>query len=399
MTTTEDTQKFAASESGSDVAARLQHASFVHLLAHRDGDSIAASGLLARALETLDTPYQLSPVWSTSDAARRIDQHEAETTCLSVGLDVESPVGAETPASLEAFDIARDLDATPDPVLALAGIAAAGHSPGTCEDEHVLEAGRTAGLERRPGIGIPVENLADGLAHSTLLHTGVSGDSAAAQAMLTELDLPMDLDHAAHRDVASLLALDTASPDASELGAGVTDDRGVDALERALRPLTPGGPFATIEGFGDVLDALTRVQPALAVALALGSDGGSQALEAWRAHGMGVHTAIETAATTRHSGLLVAQLDATVEHAELDSPVSEPTAPVWATARLLAAFDASEPHVLTIGDGRGAFAGPNAGELAATLGEQTKVEPGGTSPVEARFEDESAFVQCVREAV
>jgi hypothetical protein len=322
------------------LAARLREAPFVRVLAAADGDSVAASGVVARAL---DCPFQVSVTRTVAErerrAARVADDHPDEAALtLVVGDDAEGTAvpGIDRPATVTAVDVARDLGASPDPVLSLAGAFAAGAVPGAGESASVLAAAEERGLvERRPGVAVPTADLADGLGHSTLVHAEFSGDSTAAGAALADLDLPAELDGDARRAVASLVALSATG------GEGVTP-RAAESVERALRPYaTPDAPFATVGGYADVLDAVAEDAPGTAVALALGHDARDAALTAWRDASERAHRALREATTGRYDGLFVARDD---------------DAPVATTARLLRDFRSPEPVALVVGDGEAAAA-------------------------------------------
>ena len=150
----------------SDIAASLREADFVRVLARADGDCLAAAGLLARALAERGVPYQVrvgrfgatlaGPKSDPADA-NESDANTSDTT-VGVGLDPAADAhlsAEETPASVTAFDAARELGASPNPTLALAGVLAGGYPAGAGESARLLEAARDAGVERRPGFGIP----------------------------------------------------------------------------------------------------------------------------------------------------------------------------------------------------------------------------------------------------
>jgi hypothetical protein len=414
MSTSGRTADDADTPSASDVAGLLAGAEFVRLLARADGDCLAGAGLLARACAQRGVPYQvrigrfgetLADPQSEDDAdadgaSADADTTDADESDATVGLgldpaaDAHLPSGA-TPASVTAYDAARELDASPDPVLALAGVVAAGHPPGASESAHVLEAARARGLERRVGVGVPTDDLADGLAHSTLAHAEYSGDAEAAQATLAELDLPAELDASAHQKVASEFALAVA-------GAESATDRAAEAVERALRPhAIPGdvsnegayAPFATVEGYADVLEAVAREQPGAGVALALGHDARADALDAWRDHAEGAHAALREGTTGRYDGLFALRTD---------------EAPVETVARLLRDFRSPEPVALVVSETVAAAAtvetaeaqnvGSAMAEAAAEIG-----GAGGGTPRRgyARFDpetDATEFLTAFREA-
>ncbi|MFW5903651.1 MAG: hypothetical protein ACOCS7_02825, partial [Halolamina sp.] len=245
-----------------DVVAVLSDARFVRVVASADGDALAASGVLARALDDHDVPFQVRVIVTPDDRAWRTDGPDERVVAVGLATEHADAVvdPAETPASVTAWQVAGEIGSEPDPTLALAGAFAAGSTPGT-DGTPLLE---DAVLDRRPGVAVPTADLADGLAHSTLVHASFSGDESAAGATLADLALPADLDESARREVASLVAID-ATEDAPARAAG--------AVERFLRPyVTPAGPFETLGGYADVLDALATTAPGIGVALALGHD-------------------------------------------------------------------------------------------------------------------------------
>jgi hypothetical protein len=304
------------------VATTLSEAEFVRLVGTADGDALAAAGLLARGLDALEVPYQVSLAAVPEPSAT-----EADCT-VAIG-HPNGDVRIETePLAIEAAEIIREIapDAV-DPELALAGAVSTGWEP----SGWLLEA---ADLERRPGIAIPTDDLTEGLAGSTLVRTAVSGDGRAVESALEALDDPDG------RELASYLALSAIEE---------APPRAADGVERALRPYVTDR-FETLGGFADVLDALAREQPGTGIAFALGSDLEATALESWRAHGQRAHTAIEGTNTGRYEGVFVTRLaDA--------SP-----ALLGTVARLSFWYRSPEPIALAVTDGATAAVGETAVE-------------------------------------
>jgi hypothetical protein len=385
------------------VAAALAAAPFVRVLARADGDSLAAAGLLARALRDHGTPFQVR----TAPNPTPVDAPDDEHT-VAVGVAVPAAdsnlIGRDAgePASVQAFAVARELGVEPDPVLGLAGVVAAGEHPGAAGSDGLLSAAEEReALVQRPGVAVPTVDLGDGLAHSTLLHAPFSGDLEGARATLAELDLPADLDEDAHRRVASLVAVDVVADDATS--------RASEAVERALRPhVTPEAPFETVGGYADVLSAVAREAPGTGVALAMGhgADGETRtdALDAWREHALLVHTELRDATTGRYDGLFVARLDASADVGRLAT-----------AARLLRDFRSPEPVALVVADGAAAAASvaaegvesPHLGDVAASAADALAADGDagatgyGTRGVgEATFDAEtSAFIAAFREGL
>jgi hypothetical protein len=362
----------ASTPAASDVAAACREADFVRLVGTADGDALAAVGVLARALRAIDVPFHASvaPVPAPGET-------DADLT-VTVGTDGGDLSLTEATTSAHAYEAARELageDA--DPMLALAGVAASGAVPGEA-GAGLLEA---AAPDRRPGLGVPVVDLADGLAHSTLVHVPTSGDVDATRESLTDaVGDPSDPDKTTHRKAASYLALHAVR------GAPA---RAAEAVERALHPYE-GEPFGTVAGYADVLDAVARERPGTGVALALGHDTRESALAAWRDHAGRAHGTLADGDTGRHDGLFVVR--------------AGPDAPLGTAARLARDYRSPEPTVLALGPSEAAVAGTPGvtdalGRAFAALGDGVVVGRG--SHAHARFEtlDSTDIVTAVREAV
>ncbi|MCU4717607.1 hypothetical protein [Halapricum hydrolyticum] len=313
----------------SDVAGTLATAEFVRLVAGADADSLAGAGLLARALDGNSIPFQVTVArpWASADRATEADL----TVAIGpTGIDGDLALSGSRSASAAAFGAARELDAeSADPTLALAGSRMADAPTAT-------DFAEITGLERRPGVAVPTDDLADGLAHTTLTHAPFSGDPGAAADALETIDDGADDD----RRVASLLALAALE--------GSPSERVAETIGAALRPFE-GGPFETIGGYADVLEATVREDPGTAVALALGHDVREAALSAWRRHARSAHAAVDAATTGRYDGLFVARDDGDV--------------PVETVARLLRDVRSPEPVVLALTDGRAAAAATPEAEV------------------------------------
>ncbi|GAB3665340.1 exonuclease [Halopiger thermotolerans] len=387
-------------------AADLESASFVRLVARADGDALAASGLVARALADRGTPFQVTVGRTIADRTARAevaagDERDLTLVIGAADVDADAPATVtrldadDRPATLAAVDHVRELGATPDLALALAGLAAAGLEPGAGESEWVLETAQERGLvERRPGLAVPTADPVDGVAHSTRLRGPWSGDADAARDALADavdLDAPLEAD--AHRTIGSLVALEAVSADAAgEVAA--------ESVQRALRPYaTPGAdaPFETVGGYADVLEATARAEPGTGAALAMGHEAREQALSAWREYGRRTHRALEAASTGRYDGLYVVGVD--------DGPVE-------GVARVAAAYRSPEPTVLVVGDGEAALAtrddeslGPAVEGVARELACETeydvgrqrgylRYDPDGDANADI---DESTIIATVRE--
>jgi hypothetical protein len=363
----------------SDVAAALREAAFVRLVAAADGDALAALGVLADTLGAAGTPFQatVTPLPEPADRATDVD------LTLALGRPAaaaDATLGVDGVASSATHEVAGELGPPgfdPDAVLATAGALAAETVPAD-----LAAPVEEAGLEHRPGLAGPTDDPVDALAHSTLLCAPVSGDPEAAADLLGDVETA-DMDDDARRRVASLAALVVA-------GDADGTSRGAEAVERFLRPYA-GGPFGTLGGYGDVLDALARTRPGLGVAVALGAGDGEAALSAWREHGRRAHRAVGAARTGRYDGLFAVRCDGDV--------------PAGTVARLVRDFRSPEPVVLVVADGEAAAvrtpeASLDVGTAMAAAAETVAGTGGGTTTRgRAVFEaEDSAFVVAFREA-
>ncbi|WP_435063951.1 exonuclease RecJ [Halobaculum sp. EA56] len=376
------------------VASALSAAEFVRAYARPTGDALAAAGLLARTLRDRGTPFQVR----TTRERVAPDGDGRAVTLGWAAPDATAIAPGDRPVSAAAAAVVDALGAEPDPLTGLAGVAAAGAVPGDDGSGGLLEAAERRGLvERRPGLAVPTDDLADGLAHSTLLRAPYSGDTDATRELIADLGIGPEPTEDDRRRLASAVALDaTGERDAPE--------RSVGAVERALRPYaTPTGPFATLGGHADVLSALARERPGLGVSLALGADVADAARSVWREHASRAHGLLDDPTTGRYDGALVYRVE------------TEPgDASALATAaRLVRDFRSPEPVALVVSDDAAAAAGDGAADVTAAL--RAGVEgaggdgddPDGYDVVgdaragDARFSggDVQAFVGAFREAL
>jgi hypothetical protein len=340
-----------ASAPAERLATACRSAGFVRLTATADGDALASLGIFGAALRTVGVPFQASV--ARVPTADRSGGTDADAT-VAFGA---SPAGttvavSEGPLSATAYDAARELGAEPDPTLAVAGSIAGGFTPGGDAPFYDAVESRT---RRRPGVATPVAAVAEGLAHTTLVHAGFSGGDAATTDALDAASLPDDTSERADDDrrrLASLVALHAVAD---------APDRAAERVERAIHPYA-GGPFETLGGYADVLDACARIAPGTGVALAIeaartdaNGDLGhaSDALDAWREHGRTAHNGLREATTARHGGLFVVHAGDEV--------------PLGTVARLAYEFRSPEPLVLAVGGGAAALYGDRAAELARTI--------------------------------
>ena len=408
------------------VASAIAAAPFVRLFGHADGDSLAACGLLAIACRDRSIPFHVHI--STDPTADAIDATGGDTVNAADGdnsdktdpdgdtaddsrtlvvtrghsmssPDLAVPTHGSQPASVAAAAISRELGVEPDPVLALAGVIAAGETPGDAGSDGLLAAAEAADLvARRPGVAVPTADIAADLAHSTRLDAPFSGDVDAASELCTDLGVPTDADSAVDEATRTQLASAVAVATATAESAG---PQAADSVEAALRPYaTPTAPFATLGGYADVLSALAREAPGLVVSLAGGVPGAkTEALEVWREHAATAHAALDDPTTGRYEGVYVLRV-------EVDRPSVLPT-----VARLTRAFRSPEPVTLVVSeptDGRQHAALSSAvpqglAAAAATVATEFDGTTGGT-PTQATLAvddgiEDSTLIAAIREAL
>jgi hypothetical protein len=316
------------------IAERLASASLVRFLCRPDGDAVAATGVLARVLDQLGTPFQVSTGTTRRPREDHCDRGDDSTLTVGIGPleTAEVSLSGETvPLSVLAASVAEELDTDVSPELALAGVVAAGRAPGSSALD-LLDRAHERGLARRPGVAVPPTDLTDGIAHSMWFHATWSGSPEETRAALDDLALdgtPTEsgtLDEDDHRTIASRVSIEATDTPAPQ--------RAAETIGRAVAPYaTPQGPFETLGGYADVLDAVARERPGVATALAVGGDVRETALDAWRAHARRVHEGLRTATTGRYDGYVVARID---------------DAPVVSTAQLCRDVAAPEPLVVAV---------------------------------------------------
>lgn len=309
-----------ASREPDGIAGRLRDAEFVHLVAHRNGDALAATGLLCRALDDRNVPYQVSFAETPQSAEDRLT---SDATVVSVGLEgVGRALQFDGPMAERAYQAATALDADTDPMLAIAGLVAAGETP----SEQLMGDARDAGAKRSPGIGIPTTDLETGLAYSGQIHADFSADESATESYLDDFDRPNDGDDEARRTIASAVAVDVTDTACA--------DRSVAGVSNALAPLS-GGPFETTTGYADVLEALARETPGLGCRFVLGHADREIVLETWKQFTAGVHRALDESDLSTDGDLCVASVGGT-----------DP----WSVARLASWYRCEKSAVLVRGD-------------------------------------------------
>ena len=352
------------------IAATVRETELCHIVASAVGDAVAGAAMLASGCAAAGTPYHVTTVRTREELRSRLASVDSDAGAVVVGADTpEAPAVAGRSVSERAHRIASELGATPDPSLALAGIVAAGVDPADAAPT-LLE---RADADPTPGVAIPTADLADGLAHTTLVHADFSGERQRVTAELDELGDDPD-----PRRVASLLALATAGPDAAST-------RSATAVERAIHPYRTPGPFSTAGGYADVLSALARRSPGLALSLAMAGERRSAALSAWRERAVRTHEAVRSADIERYDGLVVARVDG-------------PVAPV---ARLVRDFRSPEPVALAVADGEAAIATAETDvgesiEAAANAASGSGLGHGNRGYARFAADETATFVDAVR---
>lgn len=395
------------------VVGLLEEAPFVRLVPTQTGDGLAAAGLVAKALRASGIPFKIEPRGRGSPGIENstVDGTPADAICVTVGTDVAaadaSIPGYPQPASSTAFAVGKELDTEPDPVLALAGVVAAGSIPGTDGSGAALAAAKDRDrVSRRPGVAFPTRAWADDLCSSSLLRVPVSGDHDAAEQLLDEFDLR----DAADSETDTPAVADDHSDDdrrrlASALAVEVTrcetvSNRSAASVERALRPYETDEPFATVGGYADILSALAVEAPGQGLALALATDSlaiQKTAIDIWRSHGQAAHRALSEATRGRYDGVVVLRV-----------PVAGST--LSTIARLARDFQSPEPAVIVLSE-KSELEGDETeavvittepreiGEVTATAAAEAGGVGGGTSMRgRARIQgNNTKFVAAVRE--
>ncbi len=275
------------------IASRLREAAFVHLVGCPEGSALAAIGLLADALDDAGIPHQASLAKSPRAAtARFVD----EGITLGLGFDVGDLSVPIDSLARSAFEVAGALDTDPDPILAIAGTVAESDVPRGA----AFEAAEEMGVERRPGLAIPVADLAVGLAYSGRVHGSFSGDEQAAGAFLAELDLSVELDASDRTALAGAVALEVTEKGSVAARQAISD---------FLAPYDAPSGFKTVEGYADVLEALAMSDPGAGLAFVLGYEDREVALERWQDFGRRLHRTLDRLSHTESGPAAVAGVE------------------------------------------------------------------------------------------
>jgi hypothetical protein len=359
-----------------DIATALADAGFVRLTASANGVSLAAAGLIGRALADSETPFQAS-VTSPFDPDACATDADCHLTICQPATAGDVSIGSTAGAIRTALTVVEELGTTPDHALALAG-AVLGDSP--TETADIAAAGD---MERQPGLGLPLSDAPQGLAHSTLVHAPFSGHPERAAAVLDDInhvDSGAPYGEERGRELAAAVALDVVENAALDTAAS-------EALEALLRPYV-GGPFETIAGYADVLDVLAAADPGLGLALALGREGvDATARDTWKPSAARIHDAVEAAHITGAEGVCIAK-----STDELIGPV----------ARLVAGYRSPEPETVVVGDTTAVAHSRAEADPLDRLEAATDAQ-GGTAlstprGARARFEgDREAVIETVRD--
>ncbi len=402
----------ATNPAPTDVAGDLREAPFVRFVATQTGDSLAAAGLLVRALQAIETPFKVETSDPSSGGVSP-GSGPADATCVVIGQTVTaaeaSIPGSPQPACATAYTIACELEPNgeSDPVLALAGCKAAGSIPGSDGSAAALAAAEDSGrVSRQPGVAVPTRVWARDLSASTLLRMPESGDTDQTTHLLERLGIdglennssadprqPASLTDTDRRQLASLLAVEVTRGE-------MVSSRGAVSVERALRPYATDGLFKTVGGYADVLSALALEAPGQALALTLSTEGHSArdaAVDTWRRHGRAAHSALDEATIGRYDGAIVLRV-----------PAPDQVLPT--VARIARDFVSPEPAVIAVeADGESSADTTSAAVLATEprdIGQVTAAAAaeangvGDGTPIRGRAQvrgEPHEFIAAVRE--
>lgn len=335
-------------------ATRLQTASLVRILTRQTGDAIAAAGLLGRALTDFAVPFQITPTASRAERARRAERGDREALTVAIGAVDHADITIGGPqATTTVTEILHEAtDHSPDPLLALAGCVAGGITPDATPE--LLGQAEATGLEQQPGVGVPTTDLTTGLAATLWLHGPFSGRPDRVETLLSELGIGADEapTEATRQQLASLVAIAGTN--------GPYPEQAAATIERALHPYV-GGPFETIAGYAEILSAVSRDTPGVAIGVALGSDLAETARSIWASHAMAAHQGLRAATTERYGGLYVLRIE---------------EGPAETIAALAHRVQSPEPTTLVVGPDRIAVRGD--GDMRALTAALTETA-GGTS--------------------
>lgn len=311
----------------------IDEAAYCVLFARPDTDALVAASLVAAARHAYGKHFQVSVVRTPQELADRL--HATDDTATSIAIGPEStdiPSVSRRPLSRWGYEVASKMGAEPDPLLTLAGLAATDMDPGE-DAQDILE---DTDLEPAPGVAVPTSDIVDGLTHMTLVHAAFSGNLDQTSEALADLG-----EDPSSTTVASFLGLSIAGSDS-------VPDRAATAIERAIRPYRTSHRFQTLGGYADVLSALAREAPGLAIALAFDRGDADRALSIWRERAVEVHAAVRDADCVQKKDITVARVDG----------------PLEPTASLLRDFKASKSTVVAVSGENVAIAGtaPTVGD-------------------------------------
>lgn len=361
------TDRPTAENSPERLAGRLQDAEFLALIARADGPGAAAAGLLAGATET---PFQVSVVETVGAARERAGSVDETSTVVSIGHPLEKVDHAVTGDSVAkaAYDTVMELGAEADPGVALAGaVAGGGHAADIPSAQSELQ---ERGHRRQPGVATPGVEIEEALAFSTLYHGPASGRPDEASALLDDVG-----DDSDGRAIASAVALSVAGDDDRPESIRQT-------VECFLHPLETTAEWGSVEALADLLEATARMEPGLAVMLALGEADLATVRAVWRAHGEAVHAAVRDASLARYDGVVEATT----------------TAPPASVARLLRDCRSPEPAAIVSGDAELALATADTDATSILTAEIDDEQVGGHSTLAiAQIENPDGMARQVRE--
>lgn len=306
-----------------DLATAVSESTLLTVIARADGTALAAAGALADLATKTGTPFQICLAETRDEAANRARAADESATIIAIGPstpDADVILGDSVPAKLISRAADR-LEQSVPPELVAAGVLAA-EQPLSIADS-ALESLEERGITSEPGVVSPGEDLVDSLAHSTLVHGPFAGTPDRARSLLDELG-----SEPSPRTVASAVAIAGTRADNRPPSGG-------QAIERVLQPHPIQGPWGSLEGLADILEATARSAPGTATALALGHADQEVVLDAWRHHGQTVHQAVREADLARYDGIV-----------ETGATAASPAS----VARLIRDFRSPEPAVVVLGE-------------------------------------------------
>lgn len=296
------------------VASAIETTALIRVSYRSDGPGAATAGCLAQVCSKSGIPYQLTPAPTTATIAN--DQSPTPITVQpngdeSVALTIREAIDSATTLAAN-HEVAIDADL-------IGALEKMWSGPDVDLESRDVIAEHPAEIDD-PELGIPTAEPVPGLAYSRWIHAPFSGDEAAVADEFDDLGIPEDtLEKGEWHTIRSLVTVDMAI------------DGSLDATRTFCTPDPAADPCYSTEGFADLLDAVGREHPGLAITLALDRTTTTSVLDVWADHCQVVHEAIDKASVGRFDGFTI--LDA-------------PECPVESAAITAARTISTEPTVL-----------------------------------------------------